>query len=206
MGRQLVQPAIYGPFFSPSSRPSKDPNMPLRKRDLHYQVIALYYGGQTAKRSGVPYMNHIDEGLAILEQLDASVDAMRAFCLHPIVQADQDMRSALAPDSLLLSYRVDLAPIALAIEYRVVANAYLSTQPVPSKIEDILLSTLPEVNQMLVADKVQNRKDFEAHHRGQHPRSREIERYFRTWLERLGVSEEMYRELAKAAGAAPQLP
>lgn len=166
--------------------------MVIRKSDPHYEVICAFYGEQTARRSGVRYMNHIDEGLVILATLDASLDALW----------DQDMRRALGPESMLHAYGVELAPLALAVEYRVVANAYLSNRAVPSELEDILLSRLPEVNQMLIADKVQNRKDFEIHHKGKHESSRELDSYFRTWLKRLGVSEQRYRELASLADKA----
>lgn len=61
--------------------------------------------------------------------------------------------------------------------------------------DDIPLSGMPEVDQMLVADKVQNRKDFLVHHRGCHPRSDALDRYFRLWLLRLGVTEQQFAEL-----------
>jgi hypothetical protein len=47
---------------------------------------------------------------------------------------------------------------------------------------------------MLIADKVQNRKDFELYHEATHPRSKELAMYFRLWLEKLGVSEENYQQ------------
>jgi hypothetical protein len=67
----------------------------------------------------------------------------------------------------------------------------LSTRAIGSP-EDIPLSPLAAVNTMLVADKIQNRKDFLAQHRANHPRAAELDRYFRLWLERLGVSEETF--------------
>ena len=84
--------------------------------------------------------------------------------------------------------------MALALEYRNIANATLSRRPIEGA-HDIPLSPLPDVNLMLVADKVHNRRDFEAHHRATHARSAELERYFRLWLERLGIDEARYREL-----------
>ena len=166
--------------------------------DPHYELIGAFYGEKTAKRSGVRYMNHIDEGLVILEVLGASLNAKRAFCLHPIVQDDEDMRGALRSGSLMCESNVELAPLMLAVEYRVVANGYLSSRAVPSELGGILLSSLPDVNLMLVADKVQNRKDFEMHHEGKHPRSLALITYFKTWLARLDISEQRYHELAKS--------
>lgn len=53
-----------------------------------------------------------------------------------------------------------------------------------------------DVQHMLIADKVQNRKDFECYHLGTHPRSAERLPYFKNWLEVLGISESRYQELA----------
>lgn len=88
--------------------------------------------------------------------------------------------------------------IALALEYRNVANAALSTRVIASASE-IALSPLDEVNAMLVADKVQNRADFLAHHAAVHPRARELARYFELWLERLGIDETRYQSLVRVS-------
>jgi hypothetical protein len=50
---------------------------------------------------------------------------------------------------------------------------------------------------MLIADKVQNRKDFERYHRDTHPRARDLDHYFRNWLIALRVTETRYHELAR---------
>ncbi|MDJ1501575.1 hypothetical protein [Xanthocytophaga agilis] len=60
-------------------------------------------------------------------------------------------------------------------------------------MEEIRLSPLNEVNQMLIADKIQNRKDFERYHQQSHARSEELTIYFANWLKRLGISEEKYQ-------------
>lgn len=75
--------------------------------------------------------------------------------------------------------------LALAFEYRSVANRYLSTRQIASPSE-IALSPLAEVNDMLRADKVQNHFDFVAFHRATHPRAEEyFARYFQNWFTRL---------------------
>ncbi|MBL9017802.1 MAG: hypothetical protein JNL83_26685 [Myxococcales bacterium] len=157
-----------------------------------YQAIARHYGERTARRSGVPLIRHIDHGLAILRAIGATGRAMRAFCLHPLVQADADLAAC-----DLSALTTDVHVMALALEYRSVANAALSTRALASAA-DIRLSPLAEVNDMLIADKVQNRADFLLHHAGTHPRSAELDRYFRLWLERLGVDEDRYQQLASA--------
>jgi hypothetical protein len=148
-------------------------------------LIRAYYGERRARRSGVKLMQHIEEGLVLLDALGASEAAKDAFCVHPIVQADADG---------LRGQPLDPRVVTLALEYRTIAGEALSTRAI-ARPEDIRLSTMPEVNLMLVADKVQNRKDFEKHHATTHPRADALARYFRLWLARLGIDEARYHEL-----------
>ncbi len=162
----------------------------------HFQAIREYYGKQKAKRSGILYINHIRQGLVVLDAINATPSAREAYCLHPIVQSDEALKVAFEPKSVLHRYEVDLYSLALAFEYRYIANNYLSKRKIKS-LGEIKLSPLEEVQQMLIADKVQNRRDFEIYHKETHPRSEELERYFKNWLEKLGVSEIKYQELVR---------
>lgn len=54
------------------------------------------------------------------------------------------------------------------------------------------LSPLREVNDMLIADKVQNRKDFELFHSSTHDKRDRLAAYFAEWLAALEVSEDIY--------------
>ncbi|WKB53612.1 hypothetical protein [Eleftheria terrae] len=164
--------------------------------DRHYAAIAQHYGNRTAARSGVPLMRHIDEGLYLLDLLGASLRARQAWCLHPLLQDDTSLQAALAADAPWWQHRPDPQALLLAMEYRAVANAYLS-QHCRGDDDAIALSPLPEVNQLLVADKVQNRKDFEAHHLGHHPNSATLVRYFANWLRCLQVSEPRYQAMVE---------
>lgn len=167
-------------------------------KDNHwYRVIAEHYGSRKAERSGVPLINHIDEGLKILTHFGCDKYTKDAYCIHPIIQDRVSFEEFLLYNATLTEGKVSvyeaIRVTALAVEYRNVANAYLS-----DAIKDdprIKLSSLTEVNQMLVADKVQNFKDFELYHKATHPRSAELERYFRQWLQRLGISDESYQSL-----------
>jgi len=161
----------------------------------HYEAIRAYYGQRRAERSGVLYIQHIDEGLAVLNAIQASQPACEAYCLHPIVQSNEALVAAFLPDSVLWRFAIDLYAMALTMEYRSVANGYLSTRRIQS-LEQIRLSPLPEVQHMLIADKVQNRKDFERYHLDTHPRSAELLQYFKNWLQVLEISESRYQELA----------
>lgn len=156
-----------------------------------YRAIAQHYGQQTARRSGVPLIRHIDEGLLVLEAIGAERLESRAYCLHPLVQGDDDLR---ANFGALASFDADV--VALAMEYRWIANGYLSPHPSRPPSE-ITLSPLAAVNRMLVADKVQNYKDFLRYHRDSHPRADRLDEYFRQWLQRLEITPERFEELRR---------
>lgn len=162
-----------------------------------YMAIERHHGARRARRSGVPYMNHIDEGLRVLHRwLGASDRAKRAWCLHPLVQSDEDLRRSHA-DGLLDGF--EPAVVTLALEYRNIANAFLSPMERHPGYDDpsrIARSPLAEVNAMLVADKLQNCKDFRRHH-GEHPRAAWLARYFERWLCALGVDMAGVDRLAR---------
>ena len=149
-----------------------------------YLRVEAFYGDRCAKRSGAALMNHIDEGIAVLRWLGAGESAERAFCIHPILQLNADLATA-----DLSALTADPVVMALAMEYRSVANDYLS--PMGDRAAaDIRLSPLAAVNDMLRADKVQNYTDFLRYHDGTHPRSDALHRYFQAWLARLGIAEQ----------------
>jgi len=118
---------------------------------------------------------------------------LAAYCIHPLFQSNEDLKKNF---HLLSTMDIPTEIVALAMEYRKTANAYLSTRTIEN-ISDIELSPLDDVNEMLVADKVQNKKDFIVHHRGSHERSAELEVYFDNWLTRLGISDKMYQQYVK---------
>lgn len=155
-----------------------------------YRAIERRFVGRRAARSGVLYMNHIDEGLAVLRDLGATDRAKRAWCLHPLLQLDADLPGSYAD---LAALSDDPAVLVLAMEYRNVANAHLSRRVVDS-IDDIAMSPLAEVGDLLRADKVQNYKDFLLHHRDTHPRADALHRYFRQWLRRLSVDDARFAQ------------
>src|ERR1700712_2908004 len=148
-----------------------------------YQAIREHYADRVAERSGVPLMQRIEEGLIILGELGATDDALRAFCLHPLFQADD----ALIRHGQDYMDRVDADPfvILLVMEYRSRANAWPSDRvqrtQVGLQMDSYGIASLPSagpmeaVQHMLIADKVQHRKDFIRHHRGKHARSDEMD-------------------------------
>jgi hypothetical protein len=155
---------------------------------IEYHVMASIYGDDKANRSGVYLMNHIDEGLAILEFIGASVEAKKAYTIHPAFQSDEVLKNI----NINNIGRIDSHVMMLVMEYRSVANDYLSKKKIKS-IDEIRLSPLEEVNDMLFADKIQNRKDFELYHEGIHVRSKELKKYFSNWMKRLDINEASYK-------------
>lgn len=160
----------------------------------HYAAICEYYGERKAARSGVPLIRHIEEGLCLLDATGAGKRAMEAFCVHPLLQDDDALVQAVGPGSVFARHDIDPMVAVLAMEYRRVANAYLSHH-CKGDADEFECSPLPEVNAMLVADKVQNRKDFDIHHLGSHQNSAVLQRYFANWLRRLDISETRYGQL-----------
>ena len=157
-----------------------------------YLCISSYYHGKSAKRSKVPYMNHINEGLVILDKLGVDEDTKAAYCLHPIFQEDDVILNNF--NNIISQSDISPRVMLLVMEYRNVANRGLYCYQVDNP-DKIYLSPIPEVNLMLVADKVQNRKDFLKYHLGTHEKSIELDIYFKNWLRALGITEAKYNEL-----------
>ena len=177
-----------------------------------YRTILYHYGAQRARRSGVPLMNHINEGLVVLDQINASLNAMKAYCLHPIYQADEDLILA-ARNTVHES--LDPYVMLLVMEYRNRANAWLPDKVCSLYNSDdklvpgtLSLTGLPdpgdlkEVRHMLIADKVQNRKDFLHHHKATHMRTAELNFYFAYRLKALDIDQAEYDGLCVAIDAA----
>lgn len=169
----------------------------MEKTNIHLIAVQEYYGDKAAERTQVPYINHIYEGLAILDQIGASLNAKEAYCLHPIYQVEKKPLE----HEIVKKYgdKFDPHSVELALEYRKRANAYLCKRHYQSADDVVTLSDMPEVNDMLIADKVQNRKDFEVHYESQSDketfdRSDRLSQYFKNWLAALGVPEEQYQQ------------
>lgn len=151
-----------------------------------YELIKDFYGQQRAKRSQVPLINHIDEGLKVLNHIGASEITKAAYCLHPILQSDE----AFLQNKSFDFSGIETESIILAMEYRATANSYLSK----NKPEDFKGFSCLEVKQMLIADKVQNYKDFLLYHKQTHKRSAELDYYFNKWFEILEID---YNQIVK---------
>lgn len=128
-----------------------------------YSYIALEYKNQFAFRSKKPYINHIDEGIQILEACKRSDYVKAAYCLHPIFQSDKSLIKTwglISQGKLEINSKI----LFLAMEYRRTANSFLSSSNLNNVNIDI---PIEEVREMLIADKIQNRKDFELYLKGE---------------------------------------
>lgn len=161
------------------------------KYRAEYQTVKDFYGLQVQKRSQVPLINHIDEGIKILNYLNASSDTIGAFCLHPLIQNTPNFKKFLAKVKCWYSPNA----MMLAVEYRNIANQYLPTDYANEKWV-APISDIPEINQMLIADKVQNRKDFERH-RKLYSNHQILDGYFKVWLSSLKIFEDDYQRIIK---------
>lgn len=170
--------------------------IPFFRQWPEYEIVRYTYGDHVAARTQIHMINHIDEGIFILRKIGASELAMRAYALHPLLQGDDDlfdfhqrlMNTSNEEDPV---HEISPTVILLATEYRSVANEYLSM----CDSRPIRLSPIKDVNDMLIADKIQNRKDFELFHEGHHDRTERLVQYFKEWLIALGITEEKYLEI-----------
>lgn len=153
-------------------------------------MISEYYGDRKAERSQVPLINHIKEGIILLNHLREDESTIGAFCVHPIFQGDEALKKNYERYGPLVEPYVML----LIMEYRKSANSYTTKNG--RYYFDIQLSPLREVNSMLIVDKVQNKKDFIKHLRGKIDCSSFLDMYFEDWLRALEVQDQ-YEELAK---------
>lgn len=170
-----------------------------------YRAIQEHFAARVAHHSGVPLLQHIEEGLVILGELDATEDAMRAFCLHPLFDSDE----ALIRFGQDYMNSVDADPfiVLLVMEYRYRINAWRGTKhscgggsqmgqshdslPVPGPLE--------AVQQMLIATQVHGRKELVRQPlRGRDSPSVDRMLQFDQWLLALGVDSAEYEELCAA--------
>ncbi|WPK40887.1 hypothetical protein Knedl_CDS0063 [Pseudomonas phage Knedl] len=167
--------------------------MNVRKTE-EYKLISEHYGDRTARRSGVPLMNHIREGLELLNMFGASDTAKQAFCLHPLLQGDMELGTNV--QNIALNSQVNPKALTQALLYREAANRYLCSPmtdpwgPATATRAVRPMSLSPHVYFMLCADKLQNQKDFDIYHKDTHPRSKCLAKYFKNWLTILGVVPE----------------
>lgn len=159
-----------------------------------YKAICDFYHDSEgavlrASRSGVSYMNHIIEGAYFLTEIMPAPDEfVEAFLVHPIFQ-DPDI-----PTEILQLYvdKFELSTdvVSAAFKYRIAANEFLPKDIYTGKLPPVV--TEQGIKFMLIADKVQNLKDFLRYFDKESPRHNPLTRYFDTWLTTLGAFSMAY--------------
>lgn len=159
---------------------------------LEYMAIENFYKDKRAGRSGLPYINHIDEGIDMLSHwlnddiLKASICA-RAYAIHPLID---EMTGILGGILDALGSTLPAGnTISLAIEHHILRNKFLvkdwDTHWDETGLQNLLGPMSNECAWMLLADKVQNQKDFRIHHWFTHEKTYQYEEYFNLWIETL---------------------
>lgn len=154
------------------------------------EMIEEFYGDKRAKRSGVRLINHIYEGKAWLEYFHARCPTIEAFCLHPMIQYETDCYENWQK---IIRADFDNEVIMFLMEYRNIANLGLRPSVMP-EVFNPKISPTYHVNDMLRADKIQNRKDFYKYYRGNAYDTFQLEEYFASWMKVLGVGDKMYEK------------
>lgn len=160
----------------------------------YYNVISEFYKDKATSK-GIPYINHIDEGVGHLENLHVSDVLINAFILHPFVQCVNlkgTYKDCLLTEKELEKY-INIYEIKPEIAYELLlyrkfANSYLcrpetDNYSIIEAYEDIKeLQNYQGTIRMLIADKLQNFKDFLLYRKDDHPRSKFLCTYFTFWL------------------------
>jgi hypothetical protein len=159
-----------------------------------YEVISKFYKGKATSK-GIPYINHIDEGVSHLINLAVPDDVVEAFILHPFVQCVNLIgtygETLLTEKELEKHINIFELKPEIAYElllYRKFANSYLC-RPDTDDLEFakcygkvMTLVNHQSTVRMLIADKLQNYKDFWLYRKDNHKRSVHLVNYFETWL------------------------
>lgn len=153
-----------------------------------YRLIHEFWAGKGDSK-GNPYLWHIDQGLVYLT--DADEDTRAAWCLHPMIQSYGDLSTNL---SMIAEHPELTKALALALEYRNQANRYSTHKEFSSKISK-LKHILPEVAEMLRADKIQNYWHL-TRNRTDHPNYKDLDVYFNTWFHALDVKMAVFDHFA----------
>lgn len=170
----------------------EDYNMKRLQRNFRnaYLIIEQFYGDTRAKRSGVLMMNHINEGLNVMRALNATPCACAAYCLHPITQNN-------CPEDWMLEREVPPYIWEVAYAYSAAANSFLPSH-IPQGKSAPMLKLSADLRTMLIADKIQNSKDFYLYHSNTHENAATLRAYFSSWLHFLGQNSVNVSELTMA--------
>ncbi|BBI90576.1 hypothetical protein HYO65_gp184 [Tenacibaculum phage PTm1] len=165
----------------------------------YIKIIMEAYGDKRTKRTNVPYMNHIFEGMQVINHFKNKYTfyelktALFAYILHPIFQAFDNNHKQVV-DKYINFLKSDV--IFNSVSYGHEANSYLRYHYQDGKDLTFNKYENPIVGLALIADKIQNFKDLELWYgNSTHEHYDDLEAYFNVWLQNLGISEYDYKKL-----------
>lgn len=137
--------------------------------------------------SGAFRMNLVDEGLAVLADLGASMDTKRAFCLFPLVSEDNELAKYYhSLEQVLAPIPGGLEALALAVESREIACRWRPGMPNPQS--SVQVSSSKNVKDLLIAEKVQQRAALTQHAMEDSSKA-DLNVHYQSWLEALGAAD-----------------
>lgn len=166
---------------------------PLPFSDPAFMAISIVYGDDRSERTNVPYIKHILDGLLILDHLGASKIEMQAWCLHPIFQIKELRDRA---ESINVTLTAPIGSSVLAAAYADAANSFTSMSAFTGAADRPPVIPSASLHKLLVADKIQNYCEFADSIDNFEPKDVvRLNRYFKLWLEHLGLSTGIARAM-----------
>lgn len=164
-----------------------------------YKAILEHLKYRCDTLSGITHINHIDEGIQILEVICAPrylYNAAKAFCLHPMVSHDLSLVNNIVE---VCSSGFDTTAILYAMEFRKTIASWPNhrTEGEPS------ISPLIAINKMITADIIQHKSHFLRYSgvpEGSDPSTNSELRFYNDWLRTLAIDEEAFYTIIKDSG------
>jgi len=157
-----------------------------------YRLVEAVLGDSRGSPGDEFLMNHVDEGLAVLADLDTSDLAFRAYCLLPLVSDEASfVKYHSALEQVLEPIPAGRDTLALAIHCSKVMRA--GAQQLNNALAKVPAGLSSAVVNLLVAKYVRRKKALEADPARTYD-SAELDAQYQCWLERLGVAGR-YHEL-----------
>jgi len=154
-----------------------------------------------SRRSQQSHFIHVRQGIEILRAMKSSYAAQRAFAIHPLLQDKEKLD--------FYRFRMEncsVHAVVLAMEFCALATAGKRPHNPLGKTWMPAVSNVHEVNDMLIADKIQNWVSYKKYH-NLYPDldKKQMIAYFNKWFDALGVTQPMVDIIADGANLGTEL-
>lgn len=146
------------------------------EEEIEYNYMKDLFSTSVSKRTKDLSTNPMEEGLAILNILESNHITKKAYCIHQLFHNDESLERSWDGNRFP---NCDIKSMLLAMEFR---TLYKSK---PNRNGIIKLSPIKEVNEMMLAYKMQQYKNFEINGRGQTDNDELVESSFKNWIKQL---------------------